>query len=191
MVVAFLLLYFGNTIDLMFHELAGLFIFILVIIHYIINIKWIKAIRKRFFSKNLPLKTKLRYVTSMILTTLFTLLVVSGILTSQELFPFSFNDKPWHPIHHFCAEVSLVAVCVHVGLNWSFVKKVFKSSSSSHGSSKSHLDTSDFNNSEISKSFQNQATHKTSKHSLLDQEGDKKWTSRSSDSQETCSFSTK
>jgi hypothetical protein len=128
MTVILVLLYNSHVFSIAFHEIAGLFIGGLFIIHCLLNKKWIVAITTKFFSKALAPRVRFGYIINFLLLITFCLLIVSGILTSQVVFPKIAVGKssPWQYVHQSCAEISIILVGVHIGLHWGFISGMFK-----------------------------------------------------------------
>ena len=126
MIVILALLYNSHVAAMSFHEIAGIGLFGLFAIHCLINLKWIIAISKRFFSKSLSFKIRIGYIVNLFLAVTFIFEIISGICTSQVLFPAGSHSGVWRGIHHFCGAVSIVLVGVHLGLHWSFVTGMIK-----------------------------------------------------------------
>jgi hypothetical protein len=126
MIVVLALLYNSHAAAMSFHEIAGLAVCGLFVIHCLLNIKWIVGVSKRFFSKSLSIKVRIGYIVNLLLLVTFVFVIISGIQTSQVLFPADSHGSGWRCIHHFCAAVSIILVGVHLGLHWSFVSGMFK-----------------------------------------------------------------
>lgn len=127
MAVILVLLYNTHSISLVFHEIAGIFIFGLFIIHCLLNRKWITAITAKFFSKSLAPRVRFGYIINFLMLASFLLILISGICTSQILFPFADSkDSPWRNIHHFFAAISIILIGIHLGLHWKFISNMFK-----------------------------------------------------------------
>ena len=126
MFVVLTLLYNSHVAAISFHEIAGLAICGLFIIHCLLNLKWIAGVSKRLFCKTVLLKTRIGYVVDLLLVVTFVFLVISGIQTSQFLFPVGSHESAWRGIHHFCGAVSIILVGVHLGLHWGFVLGMLK-----------------------------------------------------------------
>jgi hypothetical protein len=105
-----------------FHEIAGLAVFAVVLIHCSLNWRWIAGIAKRLFDKALPTKTKLGFAVDACLLGAFLAIIASGILESQVVFKVSeVKGSIWRSVHHFSAGLSIALVGVHLGLHWGFV----------------------------------------------------------------------
>ena len=126
MIVILAMLYNSHVAALSFHEIAGLGVFGLFIIHCILNLKWITGISKRFFSKSLAPKVRIGYIVNLLLAVTFIFIIISGICTSQVLFPSNSHGSVWRGIHHFCGAISIILVGIHVGLHWTFISSMFK-----------------------------------------------------------------
>ncbi len=126
MVVILTLLYNSHVYNMTFHEVSGLIIFMLFVIHCLLNKKWISSVTSKLFNRSLPVRIRFGYMIDLLLAFTFILIVIGGILTSQALFPTGVKNSPWRYVHHFCAAVSLVLVGIHLGLHWNFVSGMFK-----------------------------------------------------------------
>ena len=128
MAVILVLLYNSHVLALAFHEIAGLFIFGLFVIHVLLNRKWVISITSKLFNKKLAPQVRFGYAIDILLLIAFVMIIVSGILISQVLFPSLAmgKDSPWRNIHLFSAAVALILVGIHLGLHWNFVSGVFK-----------------------------------------------------------------
>lgn len=111
-----------------FHEIIGLFLWGLFVIHLALNWKVFAYITVRFFSPSMEAGVRFRYVIQCLLLVSFVLIVISGIFTSQVLFTYfeQARNSPWRTVHHFCAALSVILAGVHLGLHWSFVTGMFK-----------------------------------------------------------------
>ena len=126
MFVILMLLYNSHVAAISFHEIAGLAICGLFIIHCLLNLKWIAGVSKKLFCKTLSLKIIIGYIVNLLLVVTFVFLVISGVQTSQFLFPADSHGSVWRGIHHFCGAVSIILVGVHLGLHWNFVLGMLK-----------------------------------------------------------------
>ena len=68
MTALFIILIKAFDTGLEFHEIAGLGILVLIAVHNIMNISWIKNVAKNIFSNKIKHKTKLMFVLNMLLT---------------------------------------------------------------------------------------------------------------------------
>ncbi len=89
MISLLLLMYQKKVISLTFHEIGGLSLFGLFLIHNLLNRKWIANVTGRLFERALPVKTRLLYWLDVLLLLSFTAVAISGVLISEELFHFT------------------------------------------------------------------------------------------------------
>ncbi len=125
MIILFLTMYKKRIISIEFHEIMGLLVFAIVLIHLFFNRKLFIASAKKF--NKIKTKTKLRYLVDVILLVDFVLVVITGIMISKVLFSFGYFGI-WKFIHNFLAAFALILVGIHIGLEWdtfySMVRKV-------------------------------------------------------------------
>lgn len=118
------LLYEKRVISMSFHEIAGLGVFFLFLIHLVFNQKWIKHVSKRILDKTLPRKTKLGYIINCLLLISWVLVGVSGVFISKVVFHFNVGGMLWKTVHYTSAAVSLILLGVHIGLHGAWLKGI-------------------------------------------------------------------
>ena len=92
MLVVIALMYKKSIISLEFHEIAGLIVLGVTLIHVIINYKWVSGITIRLFNKNLPIKTRFQYFFDLLLIIDVILLLISSLKISRVLL-IAFGDS--------------------------------------------------------------------------------------------------
>ena len=110
-----------QIIGLALHEAIGLILYLLFVIHKIINRKWIVGISRAFFKK-IPLKTRLNYILDFLMLIGFTLVFVSGALISRTIswLPGG-GSQLWRDIHIITALTVFIISGIHVGLHFRFI----------------------------------------------------------------------
>lgn len=121
--VLFVLLMNLSFTGLVFHEIVGTFIFVVFIIHIILNMNWIKAIGKRLTSDKIKTREKVKFLLSVAIFLSVITMGVTGILISKCLFTSITvnNSKIFYPIHKGAAMVSLSLLCVHIGVHLDYL----------------------------------------------------------------------
>lgn len=110
-----------------FHEIGGLILLGVFLIHILINHKWVTTITKKLFSKSIPIKTRLGYILNVFLLIFFALVGISGIFISKVLFHISSNIAiSWKTIHYFSAAFALLLIGIHIGLHYSFITSMLR-----------------------------------------------------------------
>jgi hypothetical protein len=119
------LLYVTRTLGMAFHEIAGVAICGVFIIHVALSWKQVVASLAKLFAPDVSIRRRLNYIVAIALAITFILILVSGIFISQYLFPgLAMRDGPWRVIHEFCSGLSIILVGLHIGLNWDFVRQL-------------------------------------------------------------------
>lgn len=127
MIILLILMYNAKVISITFHELGGLIVCGLFLVHKALNFKWITKVTKRLFDKTLPFKTKLGYAVDVLLLFAVAFIAVSGILISKVLFPALANGPGiMKQLHYFASAAAIILVGVHIGLHWYFISGMFK-----------------------------------------------------------------
>lgn len=111
MLLEFTKIYSGALI----HELVGIALFILVIVHLILNSAYIKNILK----KKYDLKSILMLITNILLIIFFLLTSIFGMLSSKETLTFmNIHNLSINKLHKMFAYISLIIVGIHLGINF-------------------------------------------------------------------------
>lgn len=133
MALVLVLLYNSHVLLLTFHEVAGLAILGVFLIHILLNRKWVVNVGKKLFSPSTPARTKFSYWMTILLVISFILIVISGLMISKVLLKEWFeaagierNKDFWRDMHEFCSAISIILVGIHLGLYWDMVKGFFK-----------------------------------------------------------------
>jgi hypothetical protein len=102
----------GNAI----HELVGVFLLVLFLVHNMLNRRWYKTIfkGKHNFRRILSLAVNLLFLVSM------TVVMVSSVPISQDIFPFIpiNNDMILRQIHVLTSYWGFIFMAVHIGMSW-------------------------------------------------------------------------
>lgn len=128
MTILFILLLDTAITGLQLHELIGIGIFVLFIIHKLLNYKWIIAVTKNIFGKKTKLKTRIMYILDVLILMAVTLTVLSGIFISKSLFTWIIvsNTAFWKTIHSPVAYLSFILISIHLGLHWQYIMAAFR-----------------------------------------------------------------
>ena len=121
MLLLLVLMYDKNAISMSFHEIGGLFLLGLFVIHLLFNGKWISAVTKRLFGKQTPGKVRLGYCVDALLLVAFAFIGVSGVFISKELFSLH-GGNAWKTVHYFASAAAILLMGVHLGLHWNMLR---------------------------------------------------------------------
>lgn len=125
MTVALLFLMTYELIGQATHEWLGITMFLLFILHHILNRKWIQNIFKGHYTASRILQTA--FVIGVLLTMVGSM--ISGIILSQTVFSFlqihegSFLARN---VHMVCAYGGYILMSVHLGFHWGMMIGIVK-----------------------------------------------------------------
>jgi Cytochrome b subunit of formate dehydrogenase len=121
MTIIYIILMDINITGVLWHELLGLFIFGLFIVHNLLNKQWIRSVASSFIKSRA--KMKFMFILDILLLVFMSITIVSGILISRSLFPFlaSNNIGLWSSLHTSFSFSSLILISIHLGLHWKSV----------------------------------------------------------------------
>lgn len=110
------------------HEILGITIFFVCILHIIINYKWVIAVTLNLFKKKMNTKSYIMWLVNIILLVLLTLNIVTGILISTYILPDISADNisavsSWH---HFFAYWLVVVLIIHVCMHWGIIRNAVR-----------------------------------------------------------------
>lgn len=129
--LGFVLLLDKMALGMKLHEIIGLTMGGAVLIHLVLNYKWITGITKKLFSKSLSNRVRLRYILNLLLFICITLIILSGVLISKTILTnISSQNRIWKSIHIGASNITLGLIGIHIGLHWNWImnmsKKIFK-----------------------------------------------------------------
>jgi hypothetical protein len=99
----------------LWHEILGIGVFILFVIHNLYNLQWIKSIIPILAKTNS--ETKIKFVLDVILWISMILCMISGIMISSYLFNIGVDITIWSQIHAYSSYVMFGTIIVHVLLH--------------------------------------------------------------------------
>lgn len=131
MFLILVLLYKAKVLTLTYHEVAGIGILLVFLVHCLFNWRWIANNAKKLFSAQTPARTKFSYWVSIALVVSFLIIVISGVFISKVLFKeqiegLALDTSIFRTLHLFFSAISLILVGIHLGLYWGMVKGFFR-----------------------------------------------------------------
>lgn len=128
MLIIFTLLMNLSITGLVFHEIFGLGIGIIFILHIMLNKSWIKSIGSNLRNKNLKNKYKIMFYLNLITFFSVLVLIISGVLISRYvLTTITINNfSIVTTIHKLSANLSLGLICIHLGIHLDYLINSFK-----------------------------------------------------------------
>ncbi|MBQ3422760.1 MAG: DUF4405 domain-containing protein [Romboutsia sp.] len=124
MAILFVTFFNNDLIHMGFHAMSGIVFAIFIIVHLVLNRKWIATMTKRLFDKKIKIKTKISYVLSLLLLVSMGYIIVSGAMIMKA--PNYDREMFWKMVHFGASYLSLALIGIHIGLYWNWVMNVFK-----------------------------------------------------------------
>ena len=126
MLVLLVLMYEKQVISMSFHEIGGLVLIGMFVIHHLVNARWIGANTKRLFAKDTPGLMRARYIVDALLLVAFLAIAVTGILINKTLFAIRVAGNA-KMLHCFASAIAIILMGVHLGLHADYIfGKLFK-----------------------------------------------------------------
>ena len=123
MTIGFVLMFKKNVLGLSFHEIGGIAVCLLFIVHKLLNKDWIITVSKNLFKKGTPAKTRIQYITDFLLLIDMCAILFTGIGISKKTFKaIAFLPHSAIPIHFLTGGIALILIGIHVGLHWKWIK---------------------------------------------------------------------
>jgi hypothetical protein len=115
-----------RTTSLAGHEWIGIGFIALVVLHLVLNRRWIVATFRRVVTSGLgPRRARLNAALNALLYVTMAVTIFSGLLISEVALPLAGHApsdlRAWAQIHSTLAVVVLVVVGLHVALNWDWI----------------------------------------------------------------------
>ncbi|MCL4251654.1 MAG: DUF4405 domain-containing protein [Anaerolineae bacterium] len=106
------------------HELLGVFLGAVILIHLILHWRWIVSITRTFLRKPLH-ESRLSYLLNIALFADMLILIVTGILIARtlglNLTAVQQYSRMFERLHRITADLSLLIVAFHVALHWKWI----------------------------------------------------------------------
>lgn len=125
MLFVYVFLMFGIELSGFMHEILGIVICILFVMHLCVNRKTIVAISKGVLTKKVSRKVKILTTLDVLLFIIMPVSIVSGILISKDLFNFSFGMNVVL-IHQLSSYAGFIIMLMHIGTHAGYILTFFK-----------------------------------------------------------------
>lgn len=123
--IVFALLFNHRVITgLSFHETAGLAIGGAVIVHILLNAKWVKRVTLGLFSPKVNARTRFEYALDILLVIGLVVILVTGVLVSKVLFPTiaqAVGNRSLLAVHEAVSYLMLGLLGIHAGLHRTWI----------------------------------------------------------------------
>ena len=128
MIVIMILLMRLSITGLKLHEILGLIILVIFLVHKVININFIKAFGKNLFNKKIKLRSKIIFILDSIILIFMIFTIFSGVVISKIVIPniINIDSINFSPLHRFFSWWLLILLSVHIGLHLDSLFKTIK-----------------------------------------------------------------
>ena len=123
MFILMLILMFYNLTGGLYHEILGIILFIIYIVHIGLNYKVIKNMGAKIIKgEALPLKMTLGFILDTIMFLCLIILMISGIFISKFIFSFN-GGEIWVSLHNLSAYALFGSIVAHILLHLKIISK--------------------------------------------------------------------
>ncbi len=124
MMIVLALMYSKRALGMGFHEIGGLILIGVFLIHKGLNFSWIRRVTVKLAKADG--RTRLMWIVDALMLVAFLLIGLSGILISKVALPrLAVQGGSWKVIHYSASAVALILVGVHLGLHYNYLKGIF------------------------------------------------------------------
>jgi len=120
MLILLALMYKKQVVSIGFHEIGGLALIGLFIVHLLFNAKWIGAVTRRLFAKTTSAHVRACYIVDALLLIAFLTVGITGILISKVVFSINASGN-FKTLHYFASAVAVILMGVHLGLHADYI----------------------------------------------------------------------
>ncbi|MCM3567276.1 DUF4405 domain-containing protein [Neobacillus mesonae] len=133
MAVTFVLLMNPRVLNgLPFHEIAGLVIGVVILVHIGLNYRWVINTTKKIFNPKLAGKTRFSFLLNILLLLSMATVIITGILISRVVLPDLAvqGGRSLRGLHGLSADAAVALAGLHIAVHWQWImsicKKAFK-----------------------------------------------------------------
>ena len=117
-----------QTTGVPIHEWASLFLIVPLMVHILLDWKWVVSVTRRMFGK-LPGKVRVNHVLDVLIFILMTVAMMTGLLISESALPALGLNPPsdpfWSSMHDLSANLTMLFIGVHLAMHWGFIRTAF------------------------------------------------------------------
>ena len=126
MTVLFVVLMLPQQTGLAFHEIVGLSILLVVLLHLLLNRKWITSMTKKLFADQINKKDLYRYFLNAAILLGIVVVTVTGLMISAVVLPVGTYNHGIEAVHRIAAYGTGVLMLVHLGLHLKYLRAMFR-----------------------------------------------------------------
>ena len=127
--VAFLVAMDPRSSGIAVHEWLATSLLAALVIHLLLSWDWITQVTRRFTGR-MNGKTRINYILNWLLFIDVSVLMISGLLISEQVMPTLGISLPrnfaWRSLHELASNLFLILLGLHTAMHWSWVVNAFK-----------------------------------------------------------------
>lgn len=127
--VAFVLTNIPQTTGIPFHEWISVFFIVPLMVHILLDWKWVVSVTKRIFKK-LPGEVRFNQIWDLLIFIMMVLALSTGFLISEAALPaigiHVAVDSFWSMMHDLTANLTMVLIGVHLAMHWGWIVSMWK-----------------------------------------------------------------
>lgn len=127
--IAFLVAMAPRFSGIAIHEWLSIAFGAAIITHLLLHWQWLVGVTKRFFGKT-PWLARANYVLNTLLFVSMTVIIVSGLLISEEALPLlgipTAHGGVWRRLHTLSADVTVLLIGLHLAMHWSWMVRAVR-----------------------------------------------------------------
>ena len=120
LLVVLLVLFSPRLTGLPLHEWLGIALGVPLVVHLVLSWAWIRTHTARLSARDA--RARINYLLNWVLFILVVIEVTSGIAISQAALPSigipTINDRAWRELHNVTLNWTMLALGLHVAMNW-------------------------------------------------------------------------
>jgi hypothetical protein len=127
--IAFLVAMDPRSSGIAVHEWLATSLLAALVIHLLLSWDWITQVTRRFTGR-MNGKTRINYILNWLLFIDVSVLMISGLLISEQAMPTLGISLPrnfaWRSLHELVSNLFLILLGLHTAMHWSWVVNAFK-----------------------------------------------------------------
>lgn len=129
LLLSFILVNIPQATGIPFHEWASVLFILPLLIHILLDWKWIVNVTKRMFGR-LPGEVRFNQIFDLIIFIMMTLALMTGFVISEAALPAMgiavTIDPFWSMMHDLTANLTMVLIGVRLAMHWGWIVSSFK-----------------------------------------------------------------
>lgn len=127
--VSYVIVNIPQATGIPFHEWVSVLFIVPLVIHILLDWKWVVSVTKRMFGK-LPGEVRVNHVLDLIIFIMMTLALMTGFVISEAALPaIGINvtiDPFWSAMHDLTANLTMLLIGIHLAMHWGWIVSAVK-----------------------------------------------------------------